>query len=243
MKCDTFRQRIHEFLDDELPPKGFSAFREHVENCEACRQLHDELLWAKEALPFQRLSPTLQKQLWKGIHDSITKTWWDSSVDRWNGWHTWWRDLDRWMVWSKVAAVPVTLAFFVAMMLPFEPLRVQQWTYPVMATLSPSSNSTTPPATTEVLVRYPGEALDDLMKTVWKMPYEDSLSLVAEIGPEGFAQIENVLEYPRSPTLLNAVDLTLRGSHFEIATFHDIDSPFMIYSFQKVDVYEGSQGL
>ena len=88
-------------------------------------------------------------------------------------------------------------------------------------------------------VRYQTGELDDLMNAVWKMPFEDSLSLVAEIGPEGFVQIGSVLEYPRSPMLLDAVDLTLRGSRFEIAASHDLDSPFMIYSFQKVDVYSG----
>ena len=104
-------------------------------------------------------------------------------------------------------------------------------------------DSTTTPTTTQVLVRYRSDQLDELMNTVWKMSFEDSLSLVAEIGPEGFAQIENVLVYPRSPTLLNAVDLTLRGSRFEITTSHNLESPFMIYSFQKVDVYEDRQGL
>ena len=243
MNCDTFRRRIHEFLDGELPPRDFSAFREHVENCEACRERHDEFLWVKEALLLQRLSPSLQKQLWKGVHDSFTKTWWDSSVHLWNGWRTFWRDLDRLMVWSRVAAVPVTLAFFAVIILQFEPLRLPQWTAPMTAMLSPASSSTTSSTTTQVPVRYRNDGLDDLMNAVWKMPFEDSLSLVAEIGPEGFAQIDNVLEYPRSSTLLNAVDLTLRGSHFEIAISHDLDNPFMIYSFQKVDVYEGRQGL
>ena len=242
MNCDKFRQRIHEFLDGELSPRDFSAFREHLENCEACRQRHDEFLWVKQ-LPFQRLSPTLHKQLWKGVHASVTETWWDSSVHLWDSCRTFWRDLDRLMVWSRVAAVPVTLAFFVAIIMQFEPLHLQQWTYPMMATVSPASSSTTASTTTQVPVRYRSDQLDDLMNTVWKMPFEDSLSLVAEIGPEGFAQIENVLEYPRSATLLHAVDLTLRGSRFEIATSHSLDSPFMIYSFQKVDVYEDRQGL
>ena len=243
MNCDKFRQRIHEFLDGELPAKAFSAFREHVENCEACQRHHDEFLWIKEALPFQRLSPTLQGELWKGVHDGVTRTWWNSSVHFWNGWRTFWRDLDGWMVWSKVAAVPITLAFFVAIILQFEPLRLQHWTYPMMATLSPASSSATPTTTTQVRVSYRGDELDDLMNAVWKMPFEDSLSLVAEIGPEGFAQIESVLEYPRSPTLFNAVNLALRGSRFEIATSRDLNNPFMIYSFQKVDVYADRQGL
>jgi hypothetical protein len=243
MNCARFRKRIHEFLDSELPPREFSSFREHLETCKACRQRHDEFLLVKQ-LPFQRLSPTLHKQLWKGVQASVRDTWWGSSVHLWDSCRTYWRDLDRLMVWARVAAVPVTLAFFAAIILPFQPLHLQQGTYPMMATLSPVSISITTPTTTQVPVRYRGDQLDDLMDTLWKMPFEDSFSLVAEIGPDGLARIGNVLEYPRSPTLLNAVDLTLRGSRFEIATFHNLDSPFMIYSFQKVDVYEeGRQGL
>lgn len=242
MNCNQFLQRIHEFLDGELPPRDFSAFREHVENCQGCRQRHDEFQWVKQ-LPFQRLSPTLQRQLWKGVHNTRTQTWWDRSVQIWDSWRTLWRDLDRLMVWSRLAAVPLTLAFFAAIILQVEPFHLQQWTGPMMVTLSPASRSTTEATTTQVQVRYRGDELDDLMNTVWKMPFEDSLWLVAEVGPEGYAQIENVLEYPRSPTLLDAVDLTLRGSRFEIATSQHLDSPFLLYSFQKVDVYEDSRGL
>ncbi len=239
MNCDRFRQRTHEFLDGELPPRDFSAFREHVESCKACRERHDEFLRLKEAFSFERLSPALEHLLWKGVHDGVTETWWNSSVRLWNSWRTFWRDLDRRLVWSKVAAVPVALAFFVAVILQAEPLHSRQWTYPMMATVSPAPGSSTALSTTQVPVRYQTGELDDLMNAVWKMPFEDSLSLVAEIGPEGFVQIGSVLEYPRSPMLLDAVDLTLRGSRFEIAASHDLDSPFMIYSFQKVDVYSG----
>ncbi|MEE2839433.1 MAG: zf-HC2 domain-containing protein [Acidobacteriota bacterium] len=242
MNCNQFLQRIHEFLDGELPPRDFSAFREHVENCQGCRQRHDEFQWVKQ-LPFQRLSPTLQRQLWKGVHNTRTQTWWNCSVHIQDSWRTLWRDLDRLMVWSRLAAVPLTLAFFAAIILQVEPFHLQQWTNPMVVTLSPASSSTTEATTTLVQVRYRGDELDDLMNTVWKMPFEDSLWLVAEVGPEGYAQIENVLEYPRSPTLLDAVDLTLRGSRFEIATSQHLDSPFLLYSFQKVDVYEDSRGL
>ncbi|MEE8349032.1 MAG: zf-HC2 domain-containing protein [Acidobacteriota bacterium] len=240
MNCDQFLPRIHEFLDGQLPPRDFSSCRDHLENCDACRQRHDEFLWIKQALPIQRLAPTFEKRLWKGVHDNVTRSPWP--VRLWNDWATFWRDLDSGMVWSKVVAVPVTLVFFVAIILQFEPLRLPQETYPMMATLSPAVSSPTP-TTTHVRVRYQGDTLDDLMNAVWRLPFEDSLSLVAEVGPEGFAQIEEVLEHPRSATLLNAVDLALRGGHFETAAPHLLDNPFLIYSFQKVDVYADRQGL
>ena len=120
MNCNQFLQRIHEFLDGELPPRDFSAFREHVENCHTCRGRHDEFQWVKQ-LPFQRLSPTLQGLLWKEVHNTRTETWWELSVLIWDRWRTLWRDLDHLMVWSRLAAVPVTLAFFAAIILQVEP--------------------------------------------------------------------------------------------------------------------------
>ena len=79
------------------------------------------------------------------------------------------------------------------------------------------------------------------MDTAWKIPYEDSLSLVAEITPEGYAQIDDILEYPKNQELLEAVDLTLRCTQFE--TRHHLSRPFVIYSFQKIDVYGDQKGM
>ena len=80
-------------------------------------------------------------------------------------------------------------------------------------------------------------SVDGLVDTAWKIPYEDSFSLIAEISPEGNVRIENILEYPKTMELLHAVDLTLRESQFE--GISEMSNAFLIYSFQKVDVYEG----
>lgn len=243
MNCEKFRQKIHEFLDGELPPKDTAACSEHLDQCGQCRREHDEFSWVKEALPFQRLSRSVGEQLWRRVESRLEGTSWIKAADLWDSCRSFWRDLDRRVLWSKLAAAPVTLAFFVFIVAEFGAVKLQPWAYPMMATLSPASGSTTGPVTTQVPVRYSSAQMDDLMSAVWKIPFEDSLSLVAEITPEGWAQIENVLEYPKSQALLRAVDLTLRGSHFEMLTAKNLDNPFVIYSFQKVDVYEDHRGL
>ncbi|MDA2934354.1 zf-HC2 domain-containing protein [Acidobacteria bacterium AH-259-D05] len=243
MNCHKFRRKIHEFLDGELPPREFSTFRKHLNQCAQCRQEHDEFIWVKGALPFQRLSPSLQRQLWKGVERRVEDALWIQPAHLWDNWRTFWRDLDRRVVWSKLAAVPVTLAFFVLILVQFEPVNLQQWTYPMMATVSAASSSSAEPITTQVPVRFSGVEIDHLMSAVWELPFEDSLSLVAEITPEGYAQIEDVLEYPKSQALLTAINLTLRGSQFEMTPAQSLDAPFVIYSFQKVDVYEDHRGL
>ncbi len=81
------------------------------------------------------------------------------------------------------------------------------------------------------------------MNAVFKLPFEDSLYLVAEITPEGSAEIGDVLEYPKSSDLLEAVELTLSGGQFQTVSAQNLEHSFVIYSFQKVDVYENRRGL
>jgi hypothetical protein len=74
------------------------------------------------------------------------------------------------------------------------------------------------------------------MDAAFRLPYEDSLSLVAEITPEGHARIGGVLEYPKSDELFNAADLALRSTQF--VADYPRSRPCVIFSFQKIDVWE-----
>ncbi len=113
----------------------------------------------------------------------------------------------------------------------------------MMATLTPTPSPLSRPVIAQVSVRYQGTEFEDLMTTVWKIPFEDRLSLVAKITADGSAQIGDVLEYPKSPDLLEAVELTLRGGQFQTVSAQNSDVSFVIYSFQKIDVYENRRGL
>ena len=146
------------------------------------------------------------------------------------------RDLDRQAVLCRLSALPVSVVvlFMLASQLPRLP--VQHWTFPVYTSESVSpTTSSRPPVLVQVLQS--NERISELMDTAWRIPYEDSFSLVAEISPEGNAQIGNVLEYPKTMELLHAVELTLQESQFEGTS--EMSNAFLIYSFQKVDVYEG----
>ena len=243
MSCQELRQRIHEFLDGELSPQDFSAFKEHVKECAGCQRYYDEFSWLQEALSFQRLPQSVQEELWKRVKIRVERSSETRILELWDNFRTVWRDLDRRVLWSKLTAAPVTLAFFVAILAQFGQVNLQDRTDPMMATLSPASSPITGPLITQVSVRYRSTEIEDLMSAVWKIPFEDSLSLLATITPEGYAEIGDVLEYPKSQDLLRAVDLTLRGSQFQTASAQPLDHPFVIYSFQKVDVYEDPRGL
>ena len=236
MTCQELRQQIHEFLDDELPPKDFAALNEHVKQCAGCRRYQDEFRWLKDALSFQPLSPSAQEELWKRLQLQVEHSWKTRIVELGDSLRTFWRDLDRGVLWSKLTAAPVTLAFFAAILTQFGQVHFHE--YPMMATFSPTSSSLSEPVIAQVSVHYTGTEIEDLMTAVWKIPFEDSLSLVASITPEGSATIGDVLEYPKSPDLLEAVELTLSGGQFQGTSTQNLNDSFVIYSFQKVDVYE-----
>ena len=241
MTCQELRQQIHEFLDGELPPKDFAALNEHIKHCAGCRQYQDEFNWLKAALSFQRLSPSAQEELWKRVKLQVERTWKTRILEFGESLRTFWRDLDSGILWSKLTAAAVTLAFFAAILTQFGQVTFQE--YSMLATFSPTSSSLSGPVIAQVSVHYTGTEIEDLMNAVWKIPFEDSLSLVANITPEGSARIGDVLEYPKSPDLLEAVGLTLSGGQFQAASAQNLNNSFVIYSFQKVDVYEHRRGL
>lgn len=241
MTCQELRQQIHDFLDGELPPRDFAAFNVHVKQCAGCQRYHDEFSWLKSALAVERLSQSAQEMLWKRVRLRVERNWKTRILELGDLLRTCWRDLDRGVLWSKLTATPVTLVVFAMILTQFGQGSLHE--YPMMATLSPTSSPLSRPVITQVSVHYPGTEFEDLMTAVWKIPFEDSLSLVAKITPDGSAEIGDVLEYPKSPDLLEAVELTLSGGQFQTVNAQNLDDTFVIYSFQKVDVYENPWGL
>ena len=241
MNCQELRKQIHEFLDGELPPRDFAACNEHVKQCAGCQRYQDEFSWLKDAHSFQHLSQSAQEELWKRVKLRVERDWEKRILELGENLRTFWRNLDRGVLWSKLTAAPVTLAFFAMILTQFGQANHQD--YPMMVTLSPPSSPLSRPVIAHVSVHYRGTEIEDLMSAVWKIPFEDSLSLVAKFTPDGSARIRDVLEYPKSPDLLEAVGLTLSGGQFQATSPQSLDDSFVIYSFQKIDVYEIPRGL
>lgn len=242
MTCKNGRARIQEYLDRQLSALETVAFERHLSECPSCQQYCSEVAWVRQALRLEAgLTPAGADHLWGRVQARRPRPLRVTLSERWESFCAFWRDLEPALLWSKVAALPVACGFFVLIMLQFSPLWIQEVTYPVLTLFRPPSSVFEQLTVTSVAVRQEGAQIDGLMSTVWKMPYEDSLSLVAEITPEGHAQIDNILEYPKSLQLLEAVDLALRGTQFEAAP--TLPNPFVIYSFQKIDVYGGQRGL
>jgi hypothetical protein len=159
----------------------------------------------------------------------------------WNGLAGSWqhcRDWDWSIVLSRSAAAPFALVLFLFVFFQFVPAQSQSLSFVLIPVPSASSRVH---AIVSVQARGDRRELRELMNTAWKLPYEDSLSVVAEVRSEGNVEIDSVLEYPKSPALLNAVHATLRASQLDRG--RNGPNRLLIFSFQKIDVYEDNQGL
>jgi hypothetical protein len=236
MTCHEVRERIHECVDGELPMNQAVQTQTHLSDCATCRRAVDELGQLRKILATRaRLSRLAQDRIWGQMQRKLRRKWYDWWVERWGDLCVFWRDLDRLTLWSKVSAVPVTLSFFVILLLQFPLSDSQVWTYPAFTVQRAPNSVFSEPVMGEVRATYTTGEIGDILDVAWKMPYEDSLSVLAEITPEGHAEIGDVLQYPKSQALLQAVNLTLRSTEFHAA--RSFPKPVVIYSFQKIDVY------
>jgi hypothetical protein len=150
------------------------------------------------------------------------------------------RDLDARLVWTRLAGTPIALTLILLILFSLVPAKTQR--LPFLVVLTPMDMEVDQPVhILNIEVAQSRAEFNHLMTTAWRLPYEDSLSLVAEIEPEGHAIIGDILEYPKSYALLSAVNTALRGTNFEAIS--ERPRAFLIFSFQKIDVYERSVGL
>ncbi|HXK58957.1 MAG TPA: zf-HC2 domain-containing protein [Acidobacteriota bacterium] len=242
MTCQETREKIHEYLDGELAANQAAVLELHLGECDKCRDFWEGLIWVKQALAVrERLPVPAQEQVWNQVHFRAHYGWPVWLQEQWDRFRTYWRDLDRLLLWSKLSAIPVTLGFFVMVLMQFPLVQFQHWTYPAFEMRRMPSSVFTEPLMTQVMARHTHADIDEIWSAAWKIPYEDSLSLVAQITPAGHAEIDQILKYPKNQDLLAAVDDSLRSTRFQSA--RNIRNPLVIYSFQKIDVYSDLPGL
>lgn len=242
LSCQDILKNIHEYLDGELSPIQAAEFEAHLGQCDECRVEVEDLSWVRQTLAVkEHLPAAAEAHIWKAVHQKIGVVWYDWAYGLYDGVKTYWRDLDGITVWTRVSAVPVTLAFFVVIMLQFPLVVMEEWTYPAFTMKRMPSSVFSEALITQIQARHTPAEIDGIMNAAGKLPYEDSFTVLAQVTAEGHAEIEDVIEYPKSHSLLQAVDDTLRSSEFQTA--HNTAKPLVIYSFQKIDVYSDQPGL
>jgi hypothetical protein len=238
MSCQAYIEQIHCYVDQELSSNDNALVERHLETCPNCREVYQELLLLRQALSSPVQFPEIaQKRMWRNLVSRKNRTWHSFIDETLDQVRTQIRDFDRRLVWSKLAAVPLSFCFFATLLFLFPKIPAQQWTYSAFM-ITPQVPQQTRTLPVMIHAVQSNSETNHLMEKIWRIPYEDSLSFVAEIHADGYAEIGDVLEYPRSPALLEAFDTNLRNAQFDMAEKEE--SPFVIYSFQKVDVYEGA---
>ncbi len=241
MRCKDFRPRIHEFLDAHLSASEMALMEAHRANCDRCNEYYQDLHFVRQAVSEKIFLPessvrSILARVSEGKRPLLL-TWLSSLRSKWVDFR---RDLEPASFWAKAGALPISMVFFALLFVNLAPIRVERIAYLIVSVPPWTVDNAGTPVVLSVEVVQDSGKLADLVDTAWRLPYEDSLALVAEIKPEGHAEIDRVLEFPRSYALLDAVGSTLRESRFE--KVGDLARPFLIYSFQKIDVYE-QQGL
>ncbi len=239
MKCREASQLIHSLLDGELPNDLGSRVEGHLSDCPACAQRRSEIEAVKELISQPHtLGEVSTRQLWSSLARRrrqnffvVLREWVESCATALS-------DIESRVVWARLSALPLTVVGFLILAAQFPRVPTQELTYPVFlvpaAEMAATSNASRP---VMMQARQARRELHGLMDTVWRIPYEDSLSLVAEIGPGGSAKIGDILEYPRNGKLLDAAAASLQDLRFDPSPA--LTDSFLIYSIQKVDVYEG----
>jgi hypothetical protein len=238
MRCIDFRKRIHDFVDRQLDARTMSGMDVHRSNCHSCSELFDEITAIQKALSVRYSVPEYSAQrLLSRIHGRSSAGLGEKILGLWRALGTWWRDCDRSLLWSRAGAVPITLCFFVLIMLYTPPEKVEDFAFLIVsAQKEAAGEQLRAPLMINLRTQPNRDNFLGVVEAAWRLPYEDSLSLVAEITPEGRLEPGDVLEYPKSDALLNAVDHALRRSRFERGEHFTFR--LVIFSFQKIDVYE-----
>jgi hypothetical protein len=235
---------MHEYLDLRLAGREVAAIESHLADCPACQQLQREYSMVQEILSERISLPEAasgrflrrvkKRAAWRRPVEAFREYAKDVQIA--------FRDLDWNSAMARLAGLPVTVCFFAILISQFPVVQFGGVMFPTMSIQGWTTSAQVQPLAVETFATRQGRArFKDLMDTAWRLPYEDSLSLVAEITPEGHAEIGDVLEYPKSDALFNAVDAALRTSEW-IAS-ESGSRPQVIFSFQKIDVWSNQQGL
>ncbi len=243
MKCSAFTRDIHNFINRTLSPKQTLDMQKHMELCRECELFYLEYSSVKELLSERHKLPEAASH--RTYRRILISSKWNvfkelSLACDWL--RIYWRDLDSRFIWSKIYAIPLTLALFTLTILNLQLGVTQMPVGPDMNFLGVNGeedildHTAPPPSFRNVAVKQSRPEITRLVRTARKMPYEDSLFVVAEITPEGNAQIGRVLEYPKNDGLLDAVDGALHNSQFEQS--NEMNETLVLVSFHKIDVWE-----
>ncbi|MGI8784723.1 MAG: hypothetical protein ACR2L2_13860 [Acidobacteriota bacterium] len=142
------------------------------------------------------------------------------------------RHLDRRLLWSKAAAVPITMGLFFSILANFDSGRsISYETYPFLVESLPFSVEQKSQA------QVPELPFMEFLDATRAIAGEDEMTVLAIVSRRGNASIGNVVDYPRHQELFRAVRRNVGSTYFRPAVFNGQRvKSYVVLSFSKIDV-------
>jgi len=258
MKCEEVQRKLSLYLDDMLRDVETIAVSQHLTDCAYCRSDLEHLERVKRALgSLERVQPPdyLQDLLRIRMDNSGRFSW---SVSIRSALETRWykfRHLEAsWYVTRLLGTAVTFLFFFFVLSSPLSPSHFgldkegvsrgdisqpQQLASAVLKKLGlqPAEAQTRP-------MNYRRPQINDLYLVQYGQKasltsQDDTLSVVAFVDPDGFAKIDNVLEYPADGELLaDFSDMIARARWWPASHNGKPVESRLVFTFSKISVYD-----
>ena len=235
MRCGTWHSLIHEYLDGELNAQQEAEIEEHLTRCPACSDRCDEYSAVSQLMTVPvRLSESSSDLLYQRIRRKIQLTYRQRLAELVDTVRIGWRDMDSRKLWAKLAAVPLTVLFFSTLMPQIQHRDFLNLPFPVFSTQGSRMSQPTPPMVQVVNGRQELDGFNRMLHVVNAIPYEDQTAVLLGIDQGGKVAIDGILEQPKNPRMLEAIDESVKTTRFGPQR----ESRQLIHYFLKIDVYE-----
>ncbi|HSR49810.1 MAG TPA: zf-HC2 domain-containing protein [Acidobacteriota bacterium] len=212
MNCLELQKLSHEYLDGELSGSQESQVEDHLESCGPCRGEIQELRFLQNALAVRAPLPQASSQLlWRNFRRRAFLTWGErlhSALERFNDCF---RDLESRVLWARLGAVPLGLAFMALFI-----TQMGEFSNSIIPTLRAVGSGPTQVVFDTGRVNDEHQAI--FVDIVRHIPGEDHAAVVASVDESGRVKIEEVVDYPQSQLLLDALEDNLRSTRFASST-------------------------
>ncbi|HEV8129858.1 MAG TPA: anti-sigma factor [Acidobacteriota bacterium] len=231
MNCASVKARENDFLDDSLSPEQRAEVERHLQNCQACRTDLELLLIFRKSLRDCQLAPpqALETLIMRGVNHTLQRR------PFWQEWFVnfsvWREDGDKRPLFSKLAAVPVTLFFFALILAEFSHAPETTW-YPAYAM---EQNALLNGQEYVLPVRY--TPMVEFAEDSSPLVADDSFVVLTRVDRQGMPTLEKVISAPHNRLLLDLFFNRVEGIRYRplLKNGIGVDS-FIIVPYQKISV-------
>ncbi len=232
MNCVMVKNLENEFLDESLPPEQRDAVEEHLQLCQSCRQEVELLLGFQKSLRECRQTPpqALETLVIGAVHRRLQRRhfWREWRHDLW----LWLGDWDKKLIFSKLAAVPVTFCFFVWLLGEFSYAPQTAW-YPVYdldenAVLSNDRQD---------VIRLSYRPMVEFAENSSLVAPDDSFVVLTRVNPNGLTTLEKVIDAPNHELLLHLFANRMEAvRYYPLLRSGNRGYSYVIVPYQKISV-------